>query len=221
MHTTVTAGRMDPASIDKVSMLFADYDAVPDPRTGARRRQLFTYHTDLWLHIEDFDDDTTAVADDPDPRTRQLQQDLAPFVAAFDPATGDTPFDARSSRYYHWLPAPLHSGTHSTVVVNRLAPRLQPAVAGLFADFDTTDVPHLMGTRRRQLFAYHGVYFHIQDFDGADGAGVIDQAWRTAHPRFIQICADLDPLIAKYDPHTWREPADALATRFYRWEAAS
>jgi cyclase len=108
---------------------------------------------------------------------------------------------------------------HSTLIVARIDPRAEADVAKLFREFDASDMPHLMGTRRRQLFHYQGLYFHLQDFDGDDGVKRIDQS-RT-EPRFVQISEDLKPFIQSYDPATWRSPADALATRFYRWEASA
>jgi cyclase len=89
-------------------------------------------------------------------------------------------------------------------------------VAELFAEFDTTEMPERMGTRRRQLFAYKGLYFHLQDFDADHGGERIDQA-RT-HPLFVKISEDLKAHIGAYDPATWRSPADAMATRFYSWD---
>ncbi|WTS84450.1 TcmI family type II polyketide cyclase [Streptomyces sp. NBC_00487] len=109
---------------------------------------------------------------------------------------------------------------HSTVIVNRVADEVIPEVARLFGELDATDFPYRMGTRRRQLFAYQGVYFHIQDFPSENGTAVIDQAWKEADPRFVKICADLDPLVKKYAPERWRSTADQIAARFYHWEAA-
>jgi cyclase len=104
----------------------------------------------------------------------------------------------------------------STLIVGRMQPHVSADVAGLFDAFDQTDMPQLMGTRRRELFTYQGLYFHLQDFDGEYGGERIQQA-RT-DPRFVQISADLKPFIEAYDPATWRSPADAMATRFYHWE---
>lgn len=106
---------------------------------------------------------------------------------------------------------------HSTLVVARMAPGAAQDVARLFGEFDTTEMPHLMGTRRRQLFSFHGLYFHLQDFDSDDGGRRIEAA--KADPRFITISEDLKPYIEAYDPATWRTPADALAQRFYHWSA--
>lgn len=109
----------------------------------------------------------------------------------------------------------------STLIVGRYRPDVPSAeaeVARLFGAFDHTDMPHLMGTRRRELFTYRGLYFHVQDFDdGANNSQRILDA--RSDPRFVQISADLKAYLAAYDPDTWRSPADAMATRFYHWES--
>ena len=107
---------------------------------------------------------------------------------------------------------------HSTLIVARMELGSSSEVAQLFADFDGTEMPHRMGTRRRQLFAYRGLYFHLQDFDSDNGGELIEEA--KTDPRFVRISEDLKPFITAYDPATWRSPADAMATRFYDWRAA-
>ncbi|MFM9593798.1 TcmI family type II polyketide cyclase [Streptomyces scabiei] len=106
---------------------------------------------------------------------------------------------------------------HSTLIVARMAPASMDDVGRLFQEFDATDMPHRMGTRRRQLFSYQGLYFHLQDFDGDDGGTRIEAAKDDA--RFRRISDDLKPFIQAYDPETWRSPADAMARRFYHWQA--
>ncbi|MFJ7418645.1 TcmI family type II polyketide cyclase [Streptomyces uncialis] len=106
---------------------------------------------------------------------------------------------------------------HSNLIVARMDPGATADVARLFSAFDTTEMPHRMGTRRRQLFAFRGLYFHLQDFDTENGGELIEEA--KADPRFIRISEDLKPHIEAYDPATWRTPADAMATRFYSWES--
>ncbi|TQK50321.1 cyclase [Streptomyces sp. SLBN-118] len=108
---------------------------------------------------------------------------------------------------------------NSTLIVARMAPGSSAEVARLFADFDATDMPRLMGTRRRQLFSYRGLYFHLQDFDEDNGGELIEQA--KTDPRFVGISDDLKPFIEAYDPATWRSPSDAMATRFYTWKASA
>lgn len=104
---------------------------------------------------------------------------------------------------------------HSTLIVARIADGAGEAVARLFTDFDGTDMPHLMGTRRRQLFTYKGLYFHLQDFDSDHGGEQIERA--KDEPLFKQISDDLRPYIQPYDPN-WRTPSDAVATRIYHWD---
>ncbi|MFF4134008.1 TcmI family type II polyketide cyclase [Streptomyces mirabilis] len=108
---------------------------------------------------------------------------------------------------------------YSTLIVARMDPGSSVDVAKIFGDFDDTEMPHRMGTRRRQLFQYRGLYFHLQDFDADNGGELIQHARHD--PRFLQISEDLKPFIEAYDPATWRSPADAMATRFYNWEASA
>ena len=105
---------------------------------------------------------------------------------------------------------------HSTLIVGRMDPRWSADVAKVFGAFDETGMPHHMGTRRRELFSYQGLYFHLQDFDREYGGERIQQA-RT-DPRFIKVSADLKAYIQAYDEATWRSPADAMASQFYHWE---
>ena len=104
---------------------------------------------------------------------------------------------------------------HSTLIVARMDPASMDDVAQIFKQFDDTEMPGHMGTRRRQLFAYRGLYFHLQDFDTADGGAAIEET--KTHPLFVKVSADLKPYIEAYDPATWRSPVDAMATRFYHW----
>jgi cyclase len=104
---------------------------------------------------------------------------------------------------------------HSTLIVARMNPDSADNVARIFSDFDATDMPDLMGTRRRELFMFHGLYFHLQDFDSETGGNAIEHAKN--HPLFVKVSDDLRPYIDAYDPATWRSPADAMAKRFYHW----
>jgi cyclase len=108
---------------------------------------------------------------------------------------------------------------HSTLIVARMEPSHGDDVARTFAEFDQTEMPHRMGTRRRQLFHYRGLYFHLQDFDIDHGGERIEEA--KTDPRFIRVSDDLKPFISAFDPATWRSPADAMATRFYDWDGAA
>jgi cyclase len=105
---------------------------------------------------------------------------------------------------------------HSTLIVARMNPDSEEQVAQLFGEFDEGDMPHRMGTLRRQLFSYKGLYFHLQDFESDRGDAAIEAA--KTDPRFVRISADLRPFIDPYAPD-WKSPADAMARRFYRWSA--
>jgi cyclase len=107
---------------------------------------------------------------------------------------------------------------HSTLIVARMAPGSGDEVVRIFGDFDRTEMPDLMGTRRRQLFLYQGLYFHLQDFD-SNGGQAIEQA--RSHPLFVKISDALKAHIDPYDPKTWKSPADAMASRFYHWERSA
>ncbi|MFE3718142.1 TcmI family type II polyketide cyclase [Streptomyces cyaneofuscatus] len=104
---------------------------------------------------------------------------------------------------------------HSTLIVARMDPSSAQQVTDLFAAFDATDMPHRMGTRRRQLFTYKGLYFHLQDFDHEAGGESIEEA--KTDTAFQQISTDLRPFIDPYDP-AWKTPSDAMAQRFYLWD---
>lgn len=106
----------------------------------------------------------------------------------------------------------------STLIVARMAPESGDEVARIFGEFDRTELPNLMGTRRRQLFTYKGLYFHLQDFDSDDGGQTIQET--REHPLFVDISNTLKTHIEAYDPATWRSPADAMAERFYQWHKA-
>ncbi|WBP88266.1 TcmI family type II polyketide cyclase [Kitasatospora cathayae] len=108
---------------------------------------------------------------------------------------------------------------HSTLIVARMDPSASGDVAEIFREFDRTEMPDLMGTRRRQLFFYRGLYFHLQDFDSDNGGSAIEAAKN--NPLFLNVSEDLKPYIGAYDPETWRSPADAMATRFYTWSKNS
>lgn len=107
---------------------------------------------------------------------------------------------------------------YSTLIVARMVPQSSAEVARIFGAFDETEMPRRMGTTRRELFSYRGLYFHLQDFAGQDGGDRIEDA--KLDPRFIKISEDLKTHIEAYDPATWRSPADAMAARFYHWQAA-
>jgi cyclase len=105
------------------------------------------------------------------------------------------------------------STVHRQVIVARIKPGSEEAVAGIFRDSDRTDLPLALGVRERSLHSLGDLYVHIIDFDRS-----ADEAMRAGVqlPGFADISERLTPFIQPY-LSTWRSPADASARRFYNW----
>ncbi|MEU6563704.1 TcmI family type II polyketide cyclase [Nocardia nova] len=218
MTTIVTVGHFDSVNIADVSRIVQDFDANQAkgfPRL--LRRQLYSY-SDLYIHVQDWAVDPTQAEQTPptDPRLVELDTELSKYFTEYCARPiWDGPVDATTaSRFYLWPGEhlPDYGKLHSAVIVNtqRHADILE--VSRLFADLDSTDFPHKMGTLRRQIFLYRGIYLHIQDFASDDSREVIDDAWKEADPRFLQIVDDLTPIVPPYDA-----AGGQLADCFYRW----
>jgi cyclase len=105
--------------------------------------------------------------------------------------------------------------THAALIVARMDPGSADKVAEIFARSDRTELPGLVGVRRRSLFRYGDVYIHLVDGDRPMGPAI---AAVREHPEFVRVSRELDAYVRPYDPATWRSPADAMAEEFYRWE---
>lgn len=101
-----------------------------------------------------------------------------------------------------------------TLIVARMDPGPAEAIAGIFAESDATELPHLVGVSRRTLFRFHDLYFHLVEAD-SEITGNLYQA--RSHPLYQEISARLARHVAPYDPN-WREPKDAMAVPFYHWQ---
>lgn len=214
MHSSVIVGRIKPGSTEEVAGVFAERDGEPSGTRNLLRRQLFEYKG-VYIHLQDHtQENLTEVVE------YGADEAFTPFLGAYSPAT--RPTDQVATRFYEWHGQPVSEGhrMYSTVIVARLDPADIDTVAKLFSDFDTgTELPHTMGTRRRQLFAHDGLYFHIQDFESDNGGELIERT--KSDPRFVQIQQDLLPYISVFDPETWRSPSDAMASRFYTWQVTA
>ena len=102
---------------------------------------------------------------------------------------------------------------HQTLIVAHMQPANAEAVARIFAESDATDLPHLVGARRRKLFYFHDLYMHLVEADEDIEPSV--SSHRT-HPLYKEINTQLSEFISPYDPN-WKEPKDAMATPFYEW----
>jgi cyclase len=102
------------------------------------------------------------------------------------------------------------------VIVAKIKPGAEEAVAKLFGDSDQSELPKLAGVRHRSLWVLDDLYVHYVEVDD-DFADAVDNI--RDHPLFKEISASLDAYITPYDPETWRSPADAQARQFYGWDA--
>lgn len=105
---------------------------------------------------------------------------------------------------------------HHALIVARMAPESAPDIAKLFAASDDTDLPHLVGVKRRTLFQFGDVYLHLIESDRPPGPEI---AKAMEHPEFKAISDRLTAFVSPYDPQTWRGPKDAMAQQFYRWQS--
>ncbi len=101
-----------------------------------------------------------------------------------------------------------------TLIVARMEPGHSRRVAGVFAESDDTELPHLVGVTGRSLFRFHDLYFHLIE-SARDPRETLPGL--RGHPLFTDVNTRLEPYIRPYDPG-WREPKDAMATEFYRWQ---
>lgn len=92
------------------------------------------------------------------------------------------------------------------------------AVTDIWAESDASELPHLVGVRRRSLFQFHGLYFHLIEAEQPTGTdGRIEDVRK--HPLFQDIDTKLAKYVTAFDKATWRGPKDAMARLFYSWQA--
>lgn len=105
---------------------------------------------------------------------------------------------------------------YRSLIVARMLPGAAPDIADVFGRSDRgSDLPQTIGVRARSLFQFGGVYLHLVEGD----LPVQEAVTRNKkHPEFRRISEELGPFVSAYDPATWREPKDAMAHEFYRWE---
>ena len=104
MEKTLIVARMLPGSEQDIATVFAASDATELPRRiGVQSRTLFRFH-DLYMHLIEAEQPLTAAVDSrrEDPLFREVSQNLAPFVSAYDPETWRVPSDAMAKAFYRW-----------------------------------------------------------------------------------------------------------------------
>jgi cyclase len=105
---------------------------------------------------------------------------------------------------------------YRSLIVAKMKPESAPDIAGTFAESDRGELPGLIGVTGRSLFQFGDVYLHLIEAARPPGPEVARHA---GHPEFRRISEALSAYVQAYDPLTWREPKDAMANEFYRWDA--
>jgi hypothetical protein len=89
------------------------------------------------------------------------------------------------------------------------------AVADLFAESDGSELPNMIGVKRRTLFRFHGLYFHLVEA----AQDITPNLYQVrSHPLYKKINEGLAQYMTPYDP-AWQEPKDSMAEPFYVWQA--
>ncbi|MCM2417845.1 MULTISPECIES: TcmI family type II polyketide cyclase [unclassified Streptomyces] len=104
---------------------------------------------------------------------------------------------------------------HRSLIVARMRTDAAPDIAEAFASSDRGELPRLIGVTGRSLFQFGDLYLHLIEADRPPGPEV---ARFKGHPEFRDVSDRLAAHVQAYDPATWREPKDAMAREFYRWE---
>ena len=102
---------------------------------------------------------------------------------------------------------------HRTLIVARLKPEDEDAVAKIFAESDSSQLPEMVGVSRRTLLSFHGLYFHLVEAD-EDISPRLYAA--REHPLFMDVNTKLAQYMRPYSPD-WKEPKDSMAKVFYSW----
>ncbi|WP_405581878.1 TcmI family type II polyketide cyclase [Streptomyces sp. NBC_01190] len=104
---------------------------------------------------------------------------------------------------------------YRSLIVARMRPGSAQDIADTFAASDQGELPGLIGVTGRSLFQFGDLYMHLVEAERPPGSEV---ARMKDHPEFRTISKALTAYVEAYDPATWREPKDAMAREFYRWE---
>jgi len=104
---------------------------------------------------------------------------------------------------------------YRTLIIARMNAADADAIAKIFAESDMTELPHMVGVKRRTVFSFHDLYCHLLE-SNIDITPTLYKA--RSHPLYIDIKEKLGQYISPYDPG-WQEPKDAMATSFYSWQA--
>ncbi|WBB80928.1 TcmI family type II polyketide cyclase [Micromonospora sp. WMMD882] len=103
------------------------------------------------------------------------------------------------------------------LTVSRIVPGSEGRIAQIFGESDATGLPAMTGVRHRSLYCLHDICLHLMETTDVDPGAAADA--RT-HPLYLQVNERLSAHTSPYLP-TWRQPRDAIAGCFYRWDATA
>ncbi|WP_158754627.1 TcmI family type II polyketide cyclase [Streptomyces sp. NRRL F-2580] len=102
------------------------------------------------------------------------------------------------------------------VTVAKMDQNSIPEVSKLFAEFDSTEIPNMIGLRRRQLFIHDDIQIHLYDFAEKSDQAALEKV--KTDPRMGRLAIDMKVFVTPYEPETWNSPADSTAFCFHDWE---
>lgn len=103
------------------------------------------------------------------------------------------------------------------LIVAKMKPGAEDAIAKAFGDSDKTELPVLGRVRHRSIFVMGDLYLHLIETDGEFEECV---AAIRDHPLFKEVSAAMAPNVEAYDPATWKSPRDSFAREIYAYDSA-
>jgi cyclase len=104
VNRTLIVARIRPGTEPEVARIFAASDATTLPtQLGVQERTLYSLD-DLYVHLIEMDEDPDISLQKAGelPAFTRINDDLKPFISAYNPATWRTPQDAVAKKFYHW-----------------------------------------------------------------------------------------------------------------------
>ncbi len=106
--------------------------------------------------------------------------------------------------------------TFRSVIVCKIVPGSEEKVADVFGHYDQVTRPQDLGVIGRTLLSLDGLYIHV--IERNVDPKVSGQS--RGLPAFQKIAEAIEPYVTPY-PKNWKNPADSVATEFYRWVSTS
>ncbi|MGR7024722.1 TcmI family type II polyketide cyclase [Geodermatophilus sp. URMC 62] len=210
---------MAPGTEDKVGPVFAYYDRTTRPQDmGVVGRVLLSYEG-LYLHVIERKEDPEVSGQRRGlPAFQAIAEAIAPYVTPY-PSYWQNPSHSVAKQFYSWVPeGEVSPDREMTVIVQRMKPGTEEAIARVFAESDAGGLPTETGVTGRWLYSMEDVFVHLLEQDRVKAAAVRENH-ESMRPAFAKVMADLAPYVSPYNPETWQTPRDSVARVFHRWTA--